>query len=161
MSEKYKDYVLGFVFNNAKTEVLLILKNRPDFQKGKFNGIGGKVEKSDTDYGAAFRREFKEETGIDLHWSNIYQFSMFTDRKQDKDFIHRIFCFATCYDFGNKFESQWATATEEIVFRIKVDDITFFNIQGRILPNVAWLIPMAINRLNSVGENCYLIEVKE
>lgn len=42
-----KEYVLGFAFNRERTKIVLILKNRPDWQKGKYNGIGGKIEPSD------------------------------------------------------------------------------------------------------------------
>ena len=56
-------YVLGFAFNLLGTRVVLIEKNRPAFQKGYLNGIGGI-----TKYEAlqdAMVREFKEETGLE------------------------------------------------------------------------------------------------
>ncbi len=64
-----KEYVLGFVFEKESHAsdtpcVLLILKQRPAIQKGKYNGIGGKIEKSDRLPMLAMRREFVEETGI-------------------------------------------------------------------------------------------------
>lgn len=59
-----KRYVLGFAFNSDYTEVALIKKNRPDWQKGKYNGIGGKVEEGEPEI-LAMVREFKEETGIE------------------------------------------------------------------------------------------------
>jgi hypothetical protein len=37
--------VAGFLFRNNDTEVALIRKNKPDWQKGKLNGIGGKEKR--------------------------------------------------------------------------------------------------------------------
>lgn len=54
-------YVVGFAFSGKK--LLLIEKNRPAFQAGKLNGIGGKIEGDETPE-KAMAREFKEETGI-------------------------------------------------------------------------------------------------
>src|SRR5690606_37644269 len=44
--------------------VLLIRKNRPTWQAGKLNGIGGKIERGETP-AEAMRREFREEAGLD------------------------------------------------------------------------------------------------
>src|SRR5579875_1366427 len=57
-------YVLGFAFNKEKTKVLLIRKNRPQWQAGLFNGIGGKIESYDVLPVKAMVREFIEETGL-------------------------------------------------------------------------------------------------
>ena len=38
------EYTLGFVFDRDLQHVLLIQKQRPAWQAGKFNGIGGKLE---------------------------------------------------------------------------------------------------------------------
>lgn len=54
---------LGFIFTPELDQVLLILKNRPEFAAGKFNGIGGKHELGETDQ-ACLSREVREETGL-------------------------------------------------------------------------------------------------
>ncbi len=82
-------YVLGFMIDVENNNVVLIRKSRPDYQKGKINGIGGKVSiERDYDhigsgtheydhkvtYPRAMVREFKEETGIDTYkeeWHHI------------------------------------------------------------------------------------------
>lgn len=82
-----KEYVVGFFF--ARGEVLLILKNRPEWQKGKLNGVGGKIEDGETP-AQAMVREFKEETGrdtVETDWllnvimhgaqDNVYFFAAF------------------------------------------------------------------------------------
>ena len=58
-----KNYVVGFVFNRKMREVLLIHKLKPEWQAGRLNGIGGKVEPNE-DYSTAMVREFEEETGM-------------------------------------------------------------------------------------------------
>ncbi len=56
------EYVLGFRFDNIGN-VLLIQKNRPNWQKGRVNGVGGKIEPGENP-DDAMCREFIEETGI-------------------------------------------------------------------------------------------------
>lgn len=56
-------YVLGFCFSLDESEVALIQKSRPKWQAGLFNGVGGKVEFSESPEHAMVR-EFEEETGV-------------------------------------------------------------------------------------------------
>lgn len=58
-----KRYVLGFMFDDDLTHVIMIKKNRPKWQIGYLNGVGGKKE-FDEDFIDAMIREFKEETGV-------------------------------------------------------------------------------------------------
>ena len=44
----YKHWVVGFVFRNNRSEVVLQKKNRPSFQVGKLNGPGGKIEEGES-----------------------------------------------------------------------------------------------------------------
>ena len=53
-------YVCGFLFSMDRSRVLLIRKNRPAWQAGKLNGVGGKVEPGETLH-QAMVREFREE----------------------------------------------------------------------------------------------------
>ncbi len=56
---------LGYVLSPDRSQVLLIHRNaRPDDQHlGKYNGLGGKIER-DEDVVAGMRREIHEEAGI-------------------------------------------------------------------------------------------------
>lgn len=56
-------YVLGFAFDHERN-LLLIEKQKPDWQKGRWNGIGGKLEADDFSLFHAMAREFHEETGV-------------------------------------------------------------------------------------------------
>lgn len=57
------NYVLGFAFSPDHKQVLLIKKENPPWQRGLFNGVGGKVLDTETVL-SAIVREFEEETGI-------------------------------------------------------------------------------------------------
>ena len=58
-----KKYVVGFMFDDQIQNVCLIKKNRPEWQLGKLNGVGGKVDARETPL-EAMVREFREETGV-------------------------------------------------------------------------------------------------
>lgn len=60
--KKKIQYVVGFMFTEDTTQVLLIRKTRPNWQAGFLNGIGGHIEEGE-DKLDAMRREFWEETG--------------------------------------------------------------------------------------------------
>jgi 8-oxo-dGTP diphosphatase len=63
--EMKQEYVVGFLYNEKKDSVALIRKNRPEWQKGKLNGIGGHVENGEQ-VTKAMQREFQEEAGMDI-----------------------------------------------------------------------------------------------
>lgn len=66
-----KKYCLGFVCDVHRQEVLLIEKNRPTWQAGKFNGIGGKLEGEESALEAMIR-ECQEETGLEeIAWDMV------------------------------------------------------------------------------------------
>lgn len=69
-----KHYVLGFVFSYKKDKVLLVKKKRPEWQAGKYNGIGGKINDIDKSPLAAMQREGEEETGMRLNWEHCITF---------------------------------------------------------------------------------------
>lgn len=88
------NYTLGIYFNKALDEVLLIKKNRPEWQKGMYNFPGGKIEKSETAY-ECISREFYEECGIKVpifSWKRIlhiinrpnYNIDVFVTTQDDK-----------------------------------------------------------------------------
>lgn len=56
-----QQFSVGFIVSGDN--VLLIRKNRPDWQNGKFNGIGGKLEEGETPLDAMVR-ECREECGL-------------------------------------------------------------------------------------------------
>ena len=82
-------YVVGFLFSKDKKQVLLIRKNRPVWQKGRLNGIGGHVENNEA-VDRAMIRETKEETGIALHHNKIEKVVIYTGVEFEVHF-YRVF----------------------------------------------------------------------
>lgn len=69
-----KHYVLGLIFNNDFSQLLLIEKKRPDWMKGRWNGIGGKIEKNETPYDA-MKRECQEEISCSYNFEHKITFT--------------------------------------------------------------------------------------
>ena len=63
-------FVVGFAFNFNASSILLIKKERPTWQKGLLNGVGGKIEAGENPM-EAMNRECKEETGLILDWKTM------------------------------------------------------------------------------------------
>ena len=116
------DYVAGFAFDERESKVALILKTRPDWQKGRLNGIGGHIEPGETPL-AAMHREFEEETGGSALWQQ------FATLCGDGFAVH-FFCGVTV--------DPLESLTDEQVVWVAVDDLP-----DNVLPNLRWLIPMA------------------
>lgn len=58
-----KKYVVVFLFDKQFENVWLIEKQKPEWQKGCLNGIGGKIEEGEFPLQAAYR-ELEEESGV-------------------------------------------------------------------------------------------------
>ena len=122
--------VCGFLFDETKSFVTLIKKNRPEWQAGKFNGVGGKVEEGEFAK-EAMVREFEEETGVRLEdWE---PFCECEDRMHN---FHITYYRA----FGDV--TACRTTTDEEVEIIQVGAIFTYP----VVPNLTWLVPMALDR---------------
>ncbi len=60
-----KKYTLGLIFNQTLDFILLMHKSKPEWQVGKLNGLGGKIEEGETGQ-ACIAREVLEETGLQI-----------------------------------------------------------------------------------------------
>lgn len=125
------NYSLGFVLSEEKSLVILILKEKPDWQRGKFNGIGGKIEKGETAL-VGFIREFHEEAGVLLPKEKVDKFC----EMHFKDCIVHVF---RVFDYGAFHLTK--TMTNEAIYHLEVDKILGTE---RIIFNLNWLIPMAM-----------------
>ncbi|MBN2239449.1 MAG: NUDIX domain-containing protein [Dehalococcoidales bacterium] len=122
MSGTVTEYVVGFLFD-GKGHVALIRKLRPEWQKGRLNGIGGHIEEGETPQ-EAMVREFKEEAGVELEWE---QFALMRGRG------YRLHLFS-----ARDSSAEPKTLTDEVVGWYEVD-----NLPEDILANLTWVIPMA------------------
>jgi len=121
--------VLGFMFSEDSKRVLLIEKIRPEFQAGRLNGIGGKIEKSDSSSKFAMTREFEEECGICTlpnDWTAIGR--MLTD-----DYLVEIFKAIGNIDSAKSVEAE----------QVKICDIA--NLPSNCMNNIHWLIPYCLD----------------
>jgi len=122
-------YVLGFMFNKNETDVLLIEKQKPAWQRGKLNGIGGKVEFGEMNIDAIIR-EFKEECGIEQRgWKYIV--SMYGD-----DWLVDVFTCTTDQVFDFK-----QTEAEKVCL-IPLNELDKYD----TISNLYWLIPMCLDK---------------
>lgn len=124
-----KRYVDGFLFDKEGDWVALIKKNRPEWQAGKLNGIGGKVEPGELAE-EAMPREFVEETGrMTSGWK---QFLVL--HESNGDIVHFFYLFSSDDIYGLE------STTDEFVstYPTHVD-------LPNVLPNLRWLIPMALS----------------
>ncbi len=124
------DYVLGYLFNVHRSQVWLIRKERPAWQKGKLNGIGGHVEDGESPLDA-MRREFKEETGVGvLFWEHTLR--LFSDDWQV--YVFRAFV-------SNSVFFSVRQTTDETPQSVPAKDIVRFS----TIPNLQWMIPLQLD----------------
>lgn len=129
--DKYTKYVLGFLFSKDCQTVVLIRKNKPEWQKGLYNGVGGKIEEDEEPI-AAMQREFLEETGIDIDtWIS------FAVMKGEEFECH-------CYVAFSENAGYVRAMTSEQVKAVSVQ-VMLTEGKGQMIPNLSWLIPMALD----------------
>ena len=131
--------VCGFLFDSYKDVVLLIKKNRPEWMHGLYNGVGGHIEENESPLDA-MKREFSEETTYSDDKIDWKKFATLTNNTTfSVDF------FFACNDVVFCIDSK----TDEEVSVIAVKNGVFFDIyeepMDNILPNLRWLIPMALS----------------
>jgi len=128
------NYVVGFLFSldilAKDTKVALIEKQKPEWQKNRFNGIGGKVEDGENPL-EAMTREFKEETGaLIIDWRPFCEYFWRGD----------IIYFFESHGDLSKLESK---EIEQIKI-VKVCEVGNYP----IIINLRWLIPLALDHDN-------------
>jgi 8-oxo-dGTP diphosphatase len=124
-------YVVGFLFDSDNNAVCLIKKNRPLWQKGRLNGVGGHIEDGESPK-VAMTREFGEEAGErNIDWR---QFLLVTGSG------YELYCFTAKSD--GKSLKNIHSVTDEIIGWYPIDSLP-----DNILPNMKWIIPMANYKL--------------
>ena len=126
-----KNYTLGFAFSADRSKVALMMKNRPAWQAGKMNGIGGKLEENESP-NEAMVREFFEETGVKTDIADWHYYTKIVGRDGD------VYCYRM---FNDKVFDVKTTSDEDVVLLDTSLDI----IRQKALSNVAWLIGIALD----------------
>lgn len=122
------NYVVGFLFSSAGGRVVLVQKIKPDWQRGRLNGVGGKVERGES-YLEAMDREFMEEAGLSgLPWE---QFASLGGSNWGIGFFRAR---------SEKIEYVRTCEAEKILVR------PVCPIPHDALPNLHWLIPLALDK---------------
>ncbi len=124
-------YVAGFLFSSDLSSVVLILKTHPEWQAGKFNAVGGHISPDEAP-GTAMIREFLEETGV--HVETWKHFARHTNHRTFE--VHWFWAIASDSD-------EIRTTTDEPVDWFSISRVKLGEV--KTIPNVRWLIQMAIN----------------
>lgn len=138
-----KHYVLAFMFSLDRKRVALIEKNRPEWQAGKINGIGGKVEQAEWAQDA-LAREFKEETGVETHgnhWEYFAQMIFENDILGGKACVH-------CFSMFSELIDEVKTTEDEKVSVYWLEGID----KWPLMENVPTLLAIALNERLSFTE---------
>lgn len=125
-----KRMVCGFAFTADRGSVILIRKNRPEWQKGKLNGVGGHIEQGEHP-NDAMTREFQEETGLYVRkdrWERVVMM------EGDKWHVTFFKCVLTNLD-----RHQIQTMTDEAVVEVQCD------MPAGMIPNLTWLLPLCLD----------------
>lgn len=132
-----KFYVMGFIFDKAKENVLLIEKRKPDWQAGHWNGIGGKIKvignlsEIDPNPLAAMRRECREEIGGFGHnWEHCLTFNC---------------------PGGTVFVFKAVSPTEEIMYeQLETEQLEVWPVNAlpdNVMANLKWIIPVCLSTI--------------
>lgn len=133
-------YTVGFAFDEFDS-LALIRKNRPAWQVGRFNGLGGHVEPFES-FGDCIVREFEEECGVA---TSNEMWRRFASISSPSAYV----AFFVARDLGlNNIE----TTTDEPVVVFDLDSYPF----DRCVPNLQWLIPLALNEPETAGDHSRL-----
>lgn len=142
-------YVLGFAFRVDKIdglEVALIRKNRPEWQAGKYNGIGGHLKRGEPGH-EAMSREFLEETGVEVPTA-MWRYVGVMGRRRLKAPSQNWECAIYTLNFDPLWQTgaRIKTTTDETVKWVPVirvlNDGDFYG--SRAIPNLRWLVPLCL-----------------
>lgn len=143
-------YVMGLAFNADATEIIFIEKQKPEWQRGKLNGVGGSVEEDET-WSMAMTREFQEETGVYICMENWIEVADLTGPvcqagergNAGENWAMKVFTLFSQDIRGCR------TKTIEKVFTFNIPVAPTAN----LMHNLHWLIPMARLKLDPLHKN--------
>lgn len=140
-----RKFTVGFLFTPDLEKVLLIHKIAPEWQKGKLNGLGGKIDKGEGGM-TCFLREIEEESGIVLDKKKVRLMGSL------KGVDWQVYVFGVIFH-GKIFEA--VTYEKE-----KIEWFDVNQLPAKCLPNLQWMIPFIRNELKDMKGNSFLIDEK-
>lgn len=132
-------YVLGFAFDQFMRRVLLIEKEKPAWQKGKLNGVGGTWEPEELAI-HGMTREFFEETGYETtpnQWVNI-------GYMEGADWYIEMFAALLNLD---AIQTEEFSKTAEQLRVVTIENTHIESLQSLYVENVPWLVSAARDML--------------
>lgn len=121
-------YVLALLFTPDRQHVVLVHKNRPAWQRGLVNALGGKVAPDESPCAAAMR-EVEEESGVRVtEWEEFLTWD---------DAEYRLHA---CRAFDDAARAARTAEDQEVVL-VRVDALP-----PNVIDNLRWLIPLALDR---------------
>lgn len=126
-------YTIGILFNYDLCQVLLILKNKPDWQKDKWNCPGGKLEPNEAPLGCIIREISEETTYVGIDWNYIG--AMVNDSVPDGHGCYKVHIYTGVYKELNVCNPD-----------VEGEVVKWFpcnSLPENVLPNLRWLIPFA------------------
>lgn len=149
-----KKYVAGLMFSKDSSQIALVVKNKPDWQKGLLNGIGGKIEDSDTNSLCAMMREFKEETGV-IHegWELFLTMGSGTGNSEDGDRTQQ-YSEGWSVDFYRAFTDKVFDCTTKEAEEIKILEVNNA-LCSMTIDNLKWIIHLALDKNPKITHATY------
>lgn len=142
---KITNYVVAFLFNEKTDKVWLIEKQKPAWQKGCLNGIGGKIEEGEAPL-TACARELNEEAGITIDEKYLHEVGVMSGlNNDDTGFKVHIFTAVT--------DQQLRTMEEEKINLYQIDRVKLVN----HIENVPMLIEACLYKMNGKSNFSYLV----
>lgn len=135
VEEGYMNQVCGLVFSRDMGMVVLVEKKRPEWMAGMLNGVGGATKEGELRARTTMARKCLDETGLDVPLDDWQMLAEFVSPASKM----RIVFFYTLADLPME-----KPKNDEQIFFIPVGD----TLPDNIVPDLSWLIPMAVARQN-------------
>ena len=143
--KQIKAMTLGFIFDSSLREVLLIKKNRPEWQKGFHNGVGGHADTLEArleKWEECFVREAKEETNLLLDADRLVKIGRIRGENEKNPFIVVMFAYRLK---STQERNVIDTITDEELVWVPIEDIDMIP----LIENLRFIIPFARYKLSN------------
>lgn len=127
-------YVCGFYFTGDGRKVALIRKAHPEWQAGRLNGVGGRIENGETPV-QAMKREFEEEAGITTFAQDWHMKLIHTGPG------HVVYFFRHDRDPRHEGRLIFSHSQDEPVDVYHVSDLHALP----VIPNLRWIVPLCLD----------------